>query len=71
MKENSMNIIVNGDPVEVESNLTLLTLLARLDKSANQVAVEHNGEVIEPDDFATLMLQASDRLELVHFVGGG
>ena len=66
-----MNIIVNGDSLEVAASLTLFALLSRLGKPTAQVAVEHNGEVVEPDDFAQLTLQANDQLEIVHFVGGG
>lgn len=68
---NSMQIIVNGDPFEVDSNLTLLALLTRLGRTPEHVAIEHNGAVVDCDDYATLTLQASDHLEVVHFVGGG
>jgi thiamine biosynthesis protein ThiS len=66
-----MQIVVNGDSVEIESGVTLLALLARIGKPTAQVAVEHNGEVVERDDFAQRMLHANDQLEIVHFVGGG
>ena len=47
-----MQIIVNGDSLDVEEGLSLDSLLARLGKPSEHVAVEHNGEVVEPSDFA-------------------
>jgi thiamine biosynthesis protein ThiS len=66
-----MQIIVNGDSLEIEAELTLLALLARIGKSTEHVAIEHNGEVVDREDFAALTLNPQDRLEIVHFVGGG
>lgn len=66
-----MQIVVNGDPLEVEADLTIALLLARIGKSTEHVAVERNGEIVEPSEFANLLLGNSDRLEIVHFVGGG
>ncbi len=66
-----MHIIVNGDPLEVDESLTMLALLARLGKAPEHVAIERNGDVVEPERFAGLSLEQDDRLEIVHFVGGG
>lgn len=66
-----MQITVNGASLDVEEGLSVGTLLARLGKPIDQVAVEHNGELIEQANFDTLTLEAKDRLEVVHFVGGG
>ena len=66
-----MQIIVNGQGQEVKEGLSILSLLSELGRSAEHVAVEHNGDVIEPETFAALILKPEDRLEIVHFVGGG
>lgn len=66
-----MRIIVNANDLEVAEGTSLLSLLERLGRSSAHVAVEHNGEIIDRSDFANVQLRAEDRLELVHFVGGG
>jgi sulfur carrier protein len=71
VKENEMQIIVNGDPVDIEEGLSVGALLARLGQSAEHVAVECNGDILESTGFASLLLGPADRLEIVHFVGGG
>jgi sulfur carrier protein len=71
MKENETQIIVNGAPVDIEEGLSVGALLARIGKSAEHVAVEYNGGILESKGFETLLLKPADRLEIVHFVGGG
>lgn len=66
-----MQIIVNGDPLEVDAGLALPELLGRIGKAIEHVAVEYNGEVVEREGFAQVMLKEHDQLEIVHFVGGG
>ena len=66
-----MHIIVNGEKLEVASGLNVLSLLEQIGKPAAHVAVEHNGEVIDRDGFSGVTLGENDKLEIVHFVGGG
>ena len=66
-----MRIIVNGEKLEVSSGLNVLALLEQIGKPAAHVAVEHNGEVLDREGFAQVTLGENDKLEVVHFVGGG
>ncbi len=66
-----MNVTVNGEPLELEAGLPLLLLLERLGKTPAHVAVERNGEILEREQMAKAVLRESDRLEIIHFVGGG
>jgi sulfur carrier protein len=66
-----MQIIVNGAPLDIEVDLTLAGLLERIGKRPDHVAVEYNGDVLEGDAFAALRLKPHDKIEIVHFVGGG
>lgn len=66
-----MRVTINGESMEVEAGLPLLALLERIGKPAAQVAVEHNGDILDRAQMATAMLREHDRLEIVHFVGGG
>ena len=66
-----MQITVNGDAIEVDAGLSLASLLDRIGKRSEHVAIECNGEVVESDDFTQVTLSPDDKLEIVHFVGGG
>jgi thiamine biosynthesis protein ThiS len=66
-----MQVTVNGETLDLEAGLPLLSLLKQLGKPAAHVAVEHNGEILDRDGIATAVLREQDRLEIVHFVGGG
>jgi thiazole synthase len=66
-----IDIVLNGDPRAVVPGLTLTDLLAELALDASKVAVERNLEIVPRSTFAHVVLAAGDRLEIVHFVGGG
>ncbi len=65
------SILVNGQPEEIPEGSTLATLLAQLKLSADRVAVERNLDIVPRDQWDSTRLVAGDRLEIVHFVGGG
>jgi thiamine biosynthesis protein ThiS len=66
-----MNIYLNGEPREVPENLTLTALLDWLNLPADRVAVERNREIASRSTWDETIIQPADRLEVVHFVGGG
>ncbi len=66
-----MQIQLNGKNQDVAEGCTLLCLLKNLKLDAARVVVEVNSQIIKPDLFATTRLQENDKLELLHFVGGG
>jgi thiamine biosynthesis protein ThiS len=66
-----MEIRLNGQDTDVEDGLTVAALLARLGADPRHVGVERNGELVERDGFGEVVLQATDRVEVVRFVGGG
>jgi thiamine biosynthesis protein ThiS len=66
-----MKIYVNGDLREVPENLTLASLLEWLKLPADRVAVELNREIASRSTWADTLIRSEDRLEVVHFVGGG
>jgi len=66
-----MKIYLNGEPREVPENLTLAELLEWLKLPADRVAVERNREIAARSTWAETVIQPDDRLEVVHFVGGG
>jgi sulfur carrier protein len=66
-----MRIEVNGEAREVEEGLTVRGLLDALELGGRLVAVERNAEIVPRAQHATTVLREGDRIEIVHFVGGG
>ena len=69
-----MNLIINGQAREFEdlrSGSTLQDLLTALALKQDRVAVEHNGAIVSRPSWATTSIGDGDKLEIVHFVGGG
>jgi sulfur carrier protein len=69
-----MKLQINGDErdfSEVSASLTLAALVAKLGMKPDRVAVELNHDIVPRDRWAATLLQEGDRLEVVHFVGGG
>jgi sulfur carrier protein len=66
-----MTIQLNGRVEEVPEGLTLEGLMSWLKLPADRVAVERNLEIVPRARWAITLLQDHDRLEVVHFVGGG
>ncbi len=65
-----MHIELNGEPRQVAAE-TIGALLAEFALDAKQVAVERNLVIVPRSTFADARLSEGDRLEIVHFVGGG
>jgi thiamine biosynthesis protein ThiS len=66
-----MKLFLNGEIVERSDGLTVAALLDSLELAAKGVAIELNREIVSRSAFETTMLSDGDRLEIVHFVGGG
>lgn len=66
-----MSIYLNGERRDVPENLTLAALLEWLKLPADRVAVERNREIAARSTWAETPIHPGDRLEVVHFVGGG
>lgn len=66
-----MRLVVNGESLEVDGAVTVSELLKRLDLGGGPVAVERNGDVVPRAEHPTTVLSEGDRVEVVHFVGGG
>ena len=66
-----MLIILNGEPRTVPDGLTLASLVEHLQMKSDRVAIERNLEISPRTSWADVQLAEGDRLEIVHFVGGG
>jgi sulfur carrier protein len=69
-----MKLHINGDERsfdDVSAPFTLASLVDALGMKADRVAVELNRDIVPRDRWTATTLQEDDRLEIVHFVGGG
>jgi len=66
-----MDIQINGEPRQLADDATLATLLDAEGLAGRRVAVEVNGEIIPRGRHGEHALQAGDRIEIVHALGGG
>ena len=68
---NVAKIQLNGDPYEINNGTNLIELLNKLKIQKNKVAIEVNGEIVESKKYQNLILNRNDKVEIVHFIGGG
>ena len=67
----AMKLQINGEERSFEGNLTLAAVVEQLGVKADRVAIELNKIIVRRDAWAATKLRDGDRLEVVHFVGGG
>lgn len=65
-----MNIQLNGTDQEIAAT-TIAELIAELKLETRMIAVEKNMEVVAKSTYTTTVIQANDRIEVVHMIGGG
>ena len=66
-----MNIFINGETKEIAGELNLSELLKHFSLPHERVAIELNKEVVRKKDWENIKIADGDRLEVIHFVGGG
>jgi len=66
-----MHLVVNGQGREFAQLAALRDLIATLELKGDRIAVELNGDIVPREQWANTALKDGDRLEIVHFVGGG
>jgi thiamine biosynthesis protein ThiS len=66
-----VQIQLNGETREVADESTVESLVASLELEPARVAIELNGNVLRRKDWTETTLHDGDRVEIVHFVGGG
>ena len=70
-KIKKIKIKVNGKLSIINDNLSLSELLKKLKIPLKKVAIELNEEIIDKNNLSKLILKKNDKIEIVHFIGGG
>ena len=70
-KIKKIKIKVNGKVKIIKENTSLLVILKKLKISIKKVAIELNEEIIDKKKISKLNLKKNDKIEIVHFIGGG
>ena len=64
-------IQLNGRKLELKKKHTILALLKRYKMDSKKIAIELNGKIINRDKYKTVYIKNKDKIEIVHFIGGG
>ncbi|WP_374655319.1 sulfur carrier protein ThiS [Phenylobacterium sp.] len=66
-----MTLTINGEQRALSGAATVAALVAQLGLDARKVAVERNLEIVPRSAYGKTALADGDRIEIVHFIGGG
>jgi len=66
-----MTITINGEIKELEGEVYLNRLLELFSLPSQRIAVELTREVVRRKDWSSVLVKDADKIEIVHFVGGG
>ena len=66
-----IKININGKPKFVSENLKLIDLIKMLKIPVKKVAIELNYEILDKKKINKINLKSNDKIEIVHFIGGG
>ena len=69
--KNKIKIIVNGKQMQVIPKFSLKSLIVKLKIPLNKVAIELNKKIIDKKKISRIQLKKGDKIEIVHFIGGG
>ena len=64
-------IQLNGRKISIKQKLSIFDLLKRHKLDDRKVAVELNGSIITKKKYKKMLIKNNDKIEIVHFIGGG
>lgn len=71
LNDKRMKIFINGETKEISGETNLTGLLEHFSLPRERIAVELNEQVVRRKDWETIKINDADKIEIVHFVGGG
>ena len=69
--KNKIKITVNGKQMQIIPKFSLKSLIAKLKMPLNKIAIELNKKIIDKNRISKIQLKKGDKIEIVHFIGGG
>lgn len=66
-----MQIFINGETKEISGEINVSGLLEHFSLPSERIAIELNREVVRKKDWGNIKVSDGDKLEIIHFVGGG
>ena len=69
--KNKIKITVNGKQMQIIPKFTLKSLIKKLKMPLNKIAIELNKKIIDKRKISKIQLKKGDKIEIVHFIGGG
>ena len=69
--KNKIKITVNGKQMQIIPKFTLKSLITKLKMPLNKIARELNKKIIDKNRISKIQLKKGDKIEIVHFIGGG
>ena len=69
--KNKIKITVNGKQMQIIPKFTLKSLITKLKMPLSKIAIELNKKIIDKNRISKIQLKKNDKIEIVHFIGGG
>ena len=69
--KNKIKMSVNGKQMQIIPNFSLKSLITKLKMPLNKIAIELNKKIIDKKMISRIQLKKGDKIEIVHFIGGG
>ena len=69
--KNKIKITVNGKQMQITPKFSLKSLIIKLKMPLNKIAIELNKKIIDKRKISKIQLKKGDKIEIVHFIGGG
>ena len=69
--KNKIKITVNGKQMQIIPKFSLKSLIIKLKMPLNKIAIELNKKIVDKKRISKIQLKKGDKIEIVHFIGGG
>ena len=71
VQKNKIKIRLNGKLISINKGTNLGTLINKFKFPLNKIAIEKNKLILDKKKIKKIILEANDKIEIVHFIGGG
>ena len=71
VRKNKIKIKLNGKTIVVDKGIKLNNLIKKFKYPLNKIAIEKNNLIVEKKKINKIILKSNDKIEIVHFIGGG